>query len=114
MDDSFPLAASAGRAAVPPSMLEAALHYALELGWRVFPCGREDGKKPLTRHGHNDATTDESQIRSWWTEYPNANIGVPCDECQWVLDVDGEEGERSLAEIMGEVPIFTAQVQMGR
>ncbi|MBK9386051.1 MAG: bifunctional DNA primase/polymerase [Planctomycetes bacterium] len=113
MDDSLPPAANAGNAAVPLSMLDAALAYA-EQGIKVFPCGGEDGKKPLTKHGFLDATTDERQIRAWWTDHPNASIGSPRDEHRWVADIDGDEGERSLAEIVGDTPIFTAQVRTGR
>ncbi len=56
------------------SLLEAALHYA-ELGYPVFPC-EPGGKHPLTEHGFKDATTDNDQITAWWTDRPNANIGL--------------------------------------
>ena len=70
--------------------LEYALNYASR-GWKVFPaytcrgiglceCGRPDcksiGKHPKTTHGVKDATSDSEQICDWWTEFPNANIGV--------------------------------------
>jgi Bifunctional DNA primase/polymerase, N-terminal len=49
--------------------LDAALRYA-NRGIPVFPCSPLD-KKPLTPHGFKDATTDEAQIRAWWTQWPN-------------------------------------------
>ena len=52
--------------------LEAALRYA-RLGWKVFPI---EGKVPLTRHGHLDATDDHSQIRAWWAASPEAAVAV--------------------------------------
>ena len=54
--------------------LKAAAHYA-GLGIPVFPCvpGR---KEPLTERGLHDATTDAEQIERWWTERPNANVGI--------------------------------------
>jgi putative DNA primase/helicase len=56
-------------------MLEEALGYARD-GYPVFPCDPRS-KKPLTRHGFKDATTDEQQIRVWWRQWPNAMIGTP-------------------------------------
>jgi hypothetical protein len=49
---------------------------------------------PLVPHGLHDATTDPDQIREWWGQYPEANIGMPTGK--WtgvvVLDVDPEKG----------------------
>lgn len=77
----------------PQSKLDFALAYA-RLGWHVFPCHyivpnegscscgqacKTPGKHPfgnLVPRGQEHATTDESQIRSWWGRQPDANIGV--------------------------------------
>ncbi|GGC31250.1 hypothetical protein GCM10011371_18350 [Novosphingobium marinum] len=69
-------------------LLEAALAYARE-GLPVFPC-RPDNKRPWTRHGFKEASTDESVIRSWWSAHPDAMIGIPTGQASgcWVLDVD--------------------------
>ena len=64
----------------------AALDYAGR-GWSVFPvyeavssgvCSclggaacESVGKHPRTERGFNDATTDESMIRDWWSKWPN-------------------------------------------
>jgi hypothetical protein len=69
-------------------LLEVALRYA-KLGYRVFPCVPE-GKVPLTPHGFQDATTDEEQIEAWWTDHPNANIGMSTAGLL-VIDVDGSD-----------------------
>jgi hypothetical protein len=69
-------------------LLEAALRYA-ELGYKVFPL--VPGKKhPLTAHGLLDATDDENRIEEWWSQTPEANIGLRTDGLL-VLDVDGPE-----------------------
>jgi hypothetical protein len=81
------------------TLLEAALRYA-ELGYRVFPCVA-GGKVPLTPHGFQDATTDLTQIEMWWSDHPNANIGMPTAGLL-VIDVDGpdnpwpEDAEKAL------------------
>jgi len=46
-------------------MVSAAVAYATRLGVAVHPVSRS--KAPLSPHGFKDATTDERQIRAWWT-----------------------------------------------
>lgn len=55
-------------------MLEAAIRYAQQ-GFHIFPITSGAKTPPLTPHGFKDATTDLEQIRKWWTEHPDANIG---------------------------------------
>lgn len=57
-----------------------------DLGYRVFPCVPGE-KRPLTEHGCLDATTDENQICEWWSEHPDANIGISTDGLV-VVDID--------------------------
>lgn len=70
--------------------LNYALAYARK-GLNVFPCS---GKKPLTVHGFKDATRDESKIKNWWQEHPEANIGIACGSVSGitVLDIDPRNG----------------------
>jgi Bifunctional DNA primase/polymerase, N-terminal len=63
---------------------------ALELAHRgipVFPCDPQT-KKPFTKNGFKDATADPDQVHLWWTEHPDALIGVPTGEKFVVIDVD--------------------------
>ena len=50
-------------------------------------------KRPLTEHGFKDATSNETQIKLWWTRWPNAMIGVKTgtDSGIWALDPDAPE-----------------------
>lgn len=59
------------------------------------------GKHPMTKHGHTDATTDEEQIRQWWTASPRANIGINCKASNIiVVDTDPRSGgDLSLATL---------------
>lgn len=66
--------------------IEWALYYASR-GVPVFPLAAHT-KIPIGGHGVLDATTDEKQIRDWWTKYPNANIGGACGYKFDALDVD--------------------------
>ena len=67
------------------TLLEAARQYG-ELGYPVFPCA-PGSKTPLTKHGNRDATLDASQIDEWWSQRPNANIGL-ATQGLIVIDVD--------------------------
>ena len=85
-------AASQGEGQALSPLGQAALAYARNNGYPVFPCYsitdagtcscgdadcRSQGKHPLTANGFKDATTDTGQIEQWWMATPEANIGVP-------------------------------------
>ena len=61
----------------------AALEYTRE-GFMVFPLKAD--KSPLI--SQYTATTDEDQVRSWWTQWPDALIGCRVQEDEIILDVD--------------------------
>jgi hypothetical protein len=79
-------------------LLTAALDYATH-NLPVFPC-QPRRKRPLTAHGLKDATTDEAQIRSWWTRWPDANIGIRTGVVFDVLDIDGATGIEQLGLLL--------------
>jgi hypothetical protein len=95
-------------------LVECALKYA-RLGLAVFPVwgvvealdgdhvcacpsGAEcehPGKHPigsLAPTGVHSATTDPQLIREWWTQHPDANIGVAIPPDMVVIDVDPRHG----------------------
>lgn len=85
------------------SPLDAALFYVRYHLWPVFPLR---GKEPLTRRGFYDATIEEAQIRQWWRDFPDANIGMPTGERSGVvvLDVDAGHGGFVSLAAMQELP----------
>lgn len=105
-----------------PRLLDSALWYAAQRGWRVFPlhnlkasgactCGERDcskGKHPRTPNGCNDASTDPAQIRAWWKRWPLANVGIATGRGLVVLDVDPRnDGAESLSDLLtslGQLP----------
>lgn len=89
------------------SKAEAALFYT-SLGWALLPlhnimqgkcsCGisdcRSPGKHPRLAHGVKEASNDPEQVKTWWEQWPDANIGIAAGNASGILllDVDGEEG----------------------
>lgn len=85
------------------SMLEAALAYASERGWAVFPC-RAD-KSPYTDNGVLDASTDPDKISRWWGKWPKANIGFDVGSAGLVvLDLDPGADRKALDAAVGGLP----------
>jgi Bifunctional DNA primase/polymerase, N-terminal len=61
-------------------------------------CG-QPAKHPLgalVPHGVNDATTNRARVLAWWTQQPQANIGLACGHTFDVLDIDGPTGAQAM------------------
>ena len=85
-----------------PDLRAAALAYAAR-GLAVFPLV-PGAKKPLTEHGHREATTDTAEIERRWQKWPDANVGIACSASGLlVIDVDqhanGADGAATLAAL---------------
>lgn len=94
---------------IEESMLEHALYWAGQ-GWKVFPLctplmgshvhkrdgdvcdesSKDYGKAPMVGGGFKTGTQDPTQIRTWWTRWPTANIGATPPDKHVVVDIDGE------------------------
>jgi hypothetical protein len=96
---------------------EQALRYARE-SWAVLPLN-ENAKTPLTRHGHKDATKDIDTVTSWWTSFPEANIGIRTglESGILVVDIDRKNGVDGMQEAerlrLGEFPTLTVKTPNG-
>ena len=82
----------------PPRLSDAALIYA-RWGWPVFPL-RSHAKRPATRNGFKDATTDSDRIASWWRTNPHYNIGLPTGHAFDVIDIDPPAGAISYVKLI--------------
>lgn len=84
---------------------------AVALGWHVIPCGTD--KRPLTKHGLKDATTDEAVVRAHWAKQPDALPGVVAGPSRLAIadfDVkDGKDGLTSLDMLGYELPATWTQ-----
>src|SRR5262249_59897884 len=87
---------------------------ALKLAQRgvcVFPC-REDTKAPLTPNGFKDASTDPEIVHAWWTERPEALIGVPTGTKFVAVDLDlqHEAAQRWYDKNQARLPVTRTHV----
>lgn len=59
--------------------LGAALRYAAQRGWPVFPChaNGERRKRPHVEGGFHTASRDPRIVGAWWGRWPDALIGLP-------------------------------------
>lgn len=58
------------------------------VGIPVFPC-EAGGKKPITKNGFYDATTDLDIINQWWSENNAYNLAIcPANTNLFVIDID--------------------------
>lgn len=79
-------------------LLKAALEYRLIYKWSIIPL---NGKRPYREWAEfQTRLPTEQELRDWWHQWPKANIGVVCGRISGlvVLDIDGKEGEKSLAK----------------
>jgi len=118
--------------AIEPDLKAEALGYANN-GIPVFPlnwpigetcsCGKQDcpspGKHPLTPHGFKDATTDPELVKDWWTQWPDANIGMPTGAASQRIAVDidprngGDDSMDQLVIEHGRLPDTAEQMTGG-
>lgn len=57
------------------------------VGVPVFPVWA-DSKRPITRHGFHDASTNAEQIGAWWSSVPSASLAIPTGRASGVVVVD--------------------------
>lgn len=87
------------------SLVTTKLDHALKLaafGLRVFPIKEGAKAPPLIRDFPNAATGDADQLRAWWAQWPEANIGVSTNGL-CVIDVDPKRGGMETLEMIEAV-----------
>ena len=97
-------------------LIDAALHYANDYGWHVFPCHAIDaaggctcgnakckspGKNLRTAHGFKDASKDTDFITAWWQQWPAANVGIATGPVSGIIVVDVDQGGQIMELLFG-------------
>ena len=99
-----------GAQAPEPFRLFARQYHAL--GLSIFPCGKDNGKKPLVRWKHlqqRQPTVEE--LEQWIESYPAANIGLVCGHISGITVIDCDDLELSpetLFSTFGETPLIVS------
>lgn len=87
-------------------------------GWKICPlheaprgrcsCGNQScpspGKHPRTSRGFHDASADLAAVVSWWSQWPEANIGWTPGTAGMVVIDQGAQPDRRLVVSPG-VPL---------
>jgi len=110
------------------SPLAAALAYA-HFGWRVIPlhaplpdggctCGRTTcaaaGKHPRIAAWQRDASRDPERIKTWWKQWPEANVGLLMGQEAGVIAIDVDPrngGGETLEKLQSEHEALPATVK---
>ena len=79
------------------------INYYIDEGRKIFPC-KVNEKKPIIAGGFKNASSDPDQIKTWWENHPDANIGLVTgkDANLVVIDVDVKDnagGIKSLKQL---------------
>lgn len=79
---------------------------------------RSAGKHPRVVGWSREASADPARVRQWWRQTPASNIGIApgIESGVVVLDIDGPDGEASLAALVrehGPLPV-TVEARSGR
>jgi hypothetical protein len=79
-------------------------------GVAIFPCAAD--KKPLTLNGFKDASANPDIVHEWWTEHPEALIGVPTGERFVAVDLDlqHEDAQRWYGDNRSRLPLTRSHV----
>ena len=80
------------------TMLEWALFYKSQ-GFSVIPVGKD--KKPFIQwQRYQKEAASEQQIKTWWTQWPDANVGIVTGTISGlaVIDIDTDEGRQAIQE----------------
>ena len=94
-------------------LMDAAIKYATQYGWAVFPVSTRT-KKPLTPHGCKDAKKATEPIVAWWRRWPDASIGIATGSMSNLIvidedideqkDIDGYKSVNEWERTHGELP----------
>lgn len=104
------------------SLADCAIAYA-EAGMAVLPLVPRDKKPLIPRRkggrGYKDASSNIAQVKAWWAQCPEANIGcVPGKSGHLVVDIDGPDGEKAWATLglsaVDTLTVITGRMQGGR
>ncbi len=86
--------ASSRGASVPSEVVR----FASKNKWRFFPI-KPKSKEPWIKGWQTEATCDLAKLRAWATMFPGCNWGWAISDDYAVVDVDGDEGKQSIAEL---------------
>lgn len=91
------------------SLIDCALQYA-DIGWSVIPL-KQDKRPYISWKSYQGKPATKAQIKKWWAQYPDANIGIVTGKVSGliVIDLDSDEGQEAYIAECGELHSTIAQ-----
>lgn len=82
-------------------MLNAALKY-YDLGYSVIPFREMEKRPAIDWREYQEKRAEKAEIRSWWTKWPKANVGIVTGKISGicVIDIDTPEGKEIIDSIL--------------
>jgi hypothetical protein len=82
----------------------------LEMDLSVFPCGKDDGKKPLvTWKSFQAKFPSQKAIYNWYDDFPDANVAIVTGKLSNLTVVDCDNPDISQADLLkdyGDTPLI--------
>ncbi|MGE5444930.1 MAG: bifunctional DNA primase/polymerase, partial [Ignavibacteriales bacterium] len=73
--------------------LDLALRYRQKLNWCIIPCNTRDKNPIILWKEYQKRLSEDQEIESWWTEYPDANLAVVVGNHSGIIAVDVDDVE---------------------
>ena len=88
-------------------MMQQAIEY-LRQGFSVIPAVPKEKKFLISWADYQKKLPTESDIRQWWTKWPDANIGLVTGQISnlAVIDIDSAEGKEQIEEYLPDTLVF--------
>lgn len=83
-------------------VLDTAIEYATKYKWSIIPLKPQDKKPYIKWEPYQKRPATITDIRQWWSKYPDAMIGVITGQVSGlsVIDIDSQGGQKAVTDLL--------------